>query len=488
MNFRIINCPLMVCVYPARIFFIYNAIADARISEISGYVIIATKEHLSMIEKKFDIAILGGGPGGYVAAIRASQLGMSVGLIEKQFLGGTCGNAGCIPTKALIQSAHTYELAKGAKTFGVKTGDVEFDWASFMKYKTRCVVKLRKGVESLMLKNKIEVINGFGVLKNPETIEVDGIQVKSKNIILATGSHSRSLPSLPVDGRKIITSDHALELEILPKRILIVGAGAIGCEFAYIFSSVGVDVTIVEFLDRALPMEDKDISLEFEQALKRRKIKLHTSASVEGVQNTDTGVISRVKPRDGSDEFKIETDMVLVSVGRGPSTSGCGFEEVGIEMNRGFIKVDEYMRTGVGNIRAIGDAVGGLMLAHKASAEGILAVDTIAGIERKPIVMDNIPRATYSQPEVASVGLNEDVAQERYGRTARTGKFPFAGIGKAVVIREAAGFAKLISGGEDGKLVGAHIIGPHATDLIATASTAINLGASAGDFVHVIQA
>ena len=441
-----------------------------------------------MTERKFDIAILGGGPGGYVSAIRASQLGMSVGLIEQDYLGGTCGNIGCIPTKALIQSAHMYELAKGAKTFGIKIGDAGFDWTSFMKYKTRCVVKLRKGVENLMQKNKIDVINGFGTLKDPDTIEVDGTQIKAGNIILATGSHARSLPNIPIDGHRIITSDHALELEHLPQKILIVGAGAIGCEFAYIMSAVGVDVTIVEFLECALPMEDSDISAEYEQALKRRKIKLHTSASVEEVHVGESNVVSRVKPRDGNDAFEIETDQVLVSVGRGPSTSGIGLEEAGIGLDRGFIKVDAKNYTGIGNIYAIGDAVGGLMLAHKASAEGILAVETIAGIEREPIVMENIPRATYSQPEVGSVGLNENTARERFGENIKTGKFPFAGIGKAVIIGESNGFAKLISAGDGGKLVGAHIIGPHATDLIAIAGTAISLGASAVEFVHVVQA
>lgn len=441
-----------------------------------------------MPEKNFDIAILGGGPGGYVAAIRAAQLGMSVGLIEKQHLGGTCGNTGCIPTKALEQSAHTYELSKGAKTFGVKAGDVEFDWPAFMKYKTRCVIRLRKGVESLMRKNNIEIINGFGKLKDTETIEVDGADVKAKNIILAPGSHARSLPSLPIDGGKIITSDHALELESLPGSILIVGAGAIGCEFAYIMSAVGVKVTIVEFLERPLPMEDHDISEEYEKSLKRRKINLHTNASVEEVDVSGNGVISRVKPRDSSDEFTVETDMVLVSVGRGASTGNIGLEENGIELDRSFIIVDDYMRTGTANIYAIGDAVGGLMLAHKASAEGILAVETISGIERKPIVMDNIPRTIYSQPEVASVGLNENIARERYGETVKIGMFPFTGIGKAVVIDQTNGFAKLVSAGDDGKLVGAHIIGPYATDLIATAGTAISLGASAEEFVHVVQA
>jgi dihydrolipoamide dehydrogenase len=441
-----------------------------------------------MTLKNFDIAILGGGPGGYVAAIRASQLGMSVGLIEKKFLGGTCGNFGCIPAKALIECAHTFETSKRVKIFGVKVSDVGFDWASFMKYKTRCVMKVRKGVESLMRKNGVEVINGFGTLINPETIDVEGAQIQAKHIILAMGSHSSTLPSLPIDGEKIITSDHALELEKLPERILIVGAGTIGCEFAYIFSAVGVEVTMVEFLDRALPMEDTDISEEYEKALKKRKINLRTGASVESIEITDSGVVSKVKPRDGEGEVSIETDMVLVSVGRGPSTENCGLEKVGIELDKGFIKVDEFLNTGVGNIRAIGDATGGLMLAHKASAEGILAVESIRGYERIPLIYENIPRATYSQPEVASVGLNENKARERFGESVKMSKFPFAGIGKAVVIGDSTGFAKLISGGDDDRLVGAHVIGPYATDLIAVANTAINLGASAEEFVDIIQA
>jgi dihydrolipoamide dehydrogenase len=441
-----------------------------------------------MTDKNFNITILGGGPGGYTAAIRAAQLGFSVALIEKKYLGGTCLNIGCIPTKALIHSASVYEEIKGAKTFGVTSSEPNFDWDKIQKYKDRCVIKGRKGVEILMVKNKIEVINGHGKLTGPDTIDIDGMVIKSDNIILAMGSYARSLPSLPIDGDKVITSDHALFLSTLPKTMLIVGAGAIGCEFGYVLSNLGVEVTMVEFLDRALPMEDPDISTEFEQSLKRMKIKLHTRASVEGVEMTDTGVRAKVQPRDGGEAFYLDVDKVLVSVGRGPSTDNCGLDVVGVPVERGFIKVDKLQKTGVGDIRAIGDAVGGLMLAHKASAEGILAVEDIALKPVHPIVYENVPRATYCKPEVASVGLSQPEAETRYPGKIKTSRFPFGAVSKANIIGEGVGFAKLVAMGDDNQIVGAHAIGPHATDLIATATTAIGAGLTAEQFAHIIQA
>jgi dihydrolipoamide dehydrogenase len=438
--------------------------------------------------EKYDMAILGGGPGGYTAAIRARQLGFSVCLIEESFLGGTCLNVGCIPTKSLIHSATLFEQTKGAKTFGVNITDSQFDWTGIRKYKDRCVLKLRKGVETLMKQNEIDVVSGHGVLKSVDTIDVEGKSIRAGHIILAPGSYARSLPSLPIDGKMVISSDQALSLEKLPKSILIVGAGAIGCEFAYVMSALGVDVTMVELLDRALPMDDEDISVEFEQHLKRRKIKLHVRSSVEKVEPHDNGVKAFVKPREGGEEFAIDVDQVLVSVGRGPSTENIRLERAGIPVDRGLIKVDDYLHTGIGNVRAVGDAVGGLMLAHKAAAEGILAVELIAGKDRKPINYHNIPRATYAKPEVASVGLNEHEAREKYSDKIKVSKYPFSGIGKAVVIGEGQGFAKLIAAGDDKKLVGAHAIGPHATDLIAVASTAVSLGITAEQFAHVVQA
>jgi len=439
-----------------------------------------------MTEKKFDIAILGGGPGGYTAAIRAAQLGMSVGLIEWEFLGGVCLNIGCIPSKALINSATRYVEAASGKMMGVTVENAKFDWKQMQKYKDRCVVKLRKGVESLMRKNKIEVFNGHGVLQGVDMIDVDGAKIRSDHVIISTGSTSIEPRSIPINGDSILNSTHALKFEDLPKSILIVGAGAIGCEFAYILSSLGVDVTLVEYLERPLPMEDEEISREYGEVLKRRKIKFHTSCSVDGVEVRDTGVISTVKPKGEGGSFAIETEKVLVSVGRCPLTKNCGLEEVGIPMNGRFIKIDEYCHTGVGNIRALGDVTGGLMLAHKASAEGVLAVETIAGIERKPLNMENIPRATYSRPEVGSVGLTESEAVEKFGDKVKAGKFPFMASGKAIIKSETDGFAKLVS--EGGRLIGAHVMGPEATDLIATATTAISLGASVEQFAYVVQA
>ena len=443
---------------------------------------------MKMTEKSFDIAILGGGPGGYTAAIRAAQLGMTVALVEKGFLGGTCLNRGCIPSKAFIRCASLLEDIKGAKTFGVSASDVSFDWSKILKYKDRCVIRLRKGTESLMPKNKIEVFSSNGVLTSVDMIQTDQITVKAKNIILATGSVPRSLPSLPVDGEFIINSDHALELSSLPKSLLVVGAGAIGCEFAYVMSVLGVDATIVEFLDRALPMEDEEISKEYESELKRRKIKLYVRSSVEKIEMITGGVRSHVKPRDGGEEFTIDAEKVLVSVGRKAASENCGLEEAGIPIEKGFVKVDGFMKTGVGNIRAIGDLVGGLMLAHKAAAEGILAVEDIAGIQRLPLKYANIPRATYTRPEVASVGYNESEARIIYGEKVRIGKFPFTALAKAFVHGHTTGFVKFIAAGDEGKLVGAHAIGANATDLIAIASTAIGSGLTAEDFAHIVQA
>lgn len=440
-----------------------------------------------MDNRSFDIAILGGGPGGYTAAIKASQLGFSVALIEEKFLGGTCLNIGCIPTKALIHCASLYEDLSRARSFGLSVDEIGFDWEKVQKYKERCVLRLRKGVESLMVKNKIEVFPHHGRLSGENTIDVEGTRIVADHVILAVGSRAKSLPSLPVDGDKVITSDHALSLKEVPERLLIVGAGAIGCEFAYIMSSFGSSVTLVEFLDHALPMEDPDISTEFEAALKRARIKLHTRSSVERIEKKEGKVIATVKPRDGGDDFEVESDKVLVSVGRAAAIEYCGLEGVGIPVEHGYIKVDDRMRTGIGNVRAIGDSVGGLMLAHKASAEGILAVEDIAGHNCESIIYSNVPRATYCRPEVASVGLGEIEARQQYGDSIKISKFPFSAVGKAVAIGETEGFVKLIAT-DAGTLIGAHAIGPHVTDLIATAATAVSNRMTAEKFAQVVQA
>lgn len=441
-----------------------------------------------MAEKKFDLVVVGSGPGGYTAAIRAAQLGMSVGLIEKKHLGGTCLNSGCIPAKALIQCATIYENTKKGKQYGVKVSDLTADWSAMQKYRHRCIVRLRKGVKTLMEKNKIEVIHGHGRLKDASTVDVEGTSIEAEHIILAMGSYARSLPPLPVDGERIITSDHALVLKDLPESILIVGAGAVGCEFGWLLSTLGVDVTMVEYLDRAIPMEDSEISEEVEKVLKHNKVNLQTNCGVTKVEKTDSGVKSTVEPRNGGDEYTVETDQVLVAVGRGPATEDCGLEEVGVQTEKGFIQVDEYLKTGVGSIRAIGDALGGLMLAHRASTDALFAVEDIAGLDREPVNYKNIPRATYSKPEIGSVGLYEHEAREKYGEDVHVGRFPFSACAKAVILGETAGFVKYVAVGKDKKLVGAASIGPHCTDIIAIAATAISLGTTAREFTHVVQA
>ena len=350
------------------------------------------------------------------------------------------------------------------------------------------MIKLRKGVESLMQKIKSTFIQGYGRLKSESTIDVEGTGVTANNIILATGSFARSLPSLPIDGAGLITSDHAIALTELPKRILIVGAGAIGCEFGYIMRALGVDVTMVEFLDRALPMEDLDISMEFQKALDRSKIKLHTRASVESVEKGETGMIAHVKPRDAGGQFTIETDKVLVSVGRGPSTKECGLEELGIPLEKGFIKVDSMQRTGVGNVRAIGDAVGASCSRTKRMPRGFSRSRISRDVMSKPLIMKMSPGQPIPRHEVASVGLDEHQARERFNRNIKVSKYPFAGISKAVIINESDGFVKLISASDKKRLVGAHAIGPSATDIIATAATAIASGLTAEHFAHIVQA
>jgi len=440
------------------------------------------------MKDRYDIAILGGGPGGYTAAIRAAQLGFETALIEKSALGGTCVNIGCIPTKALIHSASIYERSKRFKSYGIPFEGVSIDWKGINRYKDRCVIKLVKGVELQMQKNKIDVINGFGKLSGVDSIEVDGTLIRADNIIIATGSRAKSLPSLPIDGDKIITSDHALNLQELPKSILIVGAGAIGCEFAYVFAALKVDVTLVEFLDHALPFEDDDVSTELEEAFTRKKIKIHTRCTVQRVELTDSGVKSKIFPRDGTEDFEVISDKVLVAIGRTPVTDNCGLESAGIPVKNGFIINDEFLHTSVGNIRAIGDCTRGYMLAHKASAEGIIAVEKIAGIERLPLDMAMVPRVTYCQPEVASVGMTENSAREKFEDDVRISKIPFGSIGKAVIDGDTDGFVKLIEAGPERKIIGASAIGPHTSDLIATAATAIGLGADSEGFSRITQA
>jgi dihydrolipoyl dehydrogenase len=410
----------------------------------------------------FDVAILGGGMGGYPAAIRASQLGLKVALVEADKLGGTCLHIGCIPTKALLESSELYHrvAARGAE-FGLKAEVVGYDYATIASRRDAVVNQLYKGVQFLMKKNKIEVVAGKGRLRDRNTIDVDGKQVKAANLIVATGSSAKTLPGVEIDGKLVITSDHAVKATDVPESIVIIGAGAVGVEFATFFSQLGVKVTLLEALDRLVPLEDEDVSKELLAAFKKAGIDTRLGVKVSGAKKARDGVSVE------TDQGEVWGKQLLVAVGRGAVAKEIGLEGVGVQMHpNGFIKVDEWMRTSVESIHAIGDVVGGFLLAHAASHEGIVAAEDIAGQRLAPMDQDLVTRCTYSHPQVASVGLTEKQARDR-GHEVKVGKFPFSAIGRAQIHGETAGFVKVVSDAKTGQMLGTHIIGQDATELIA---------------------
>src|SRR6266581_3795426 len=386
----------------------------------------------------FDVTVIGSGPGGYVAAIRAAQLGLKTALVEKwPALGGTCLHIGCIPTKALLYSAEVLELARDSARFGVKTGDVKLDLEAAHKHKSNVVRRQARGVEYLMKKNGITVFAGHGRLKGAGQVEVaakDGSKqvVATRSVILATGSVPKLLPGLKVDSTRVVTSTEALALEFVPKTFLILGAGAVGVEFASIYTRFGSTVTLVEMLPRVLPLEDEDASAELSKALKKRGINVRVGTKVEEVRVTDKGVEVRVQTDKGAKE-ELKAEVLLVAVGRRPVTEDLGLEGTKVELDRGFVKVDRHMRTGEPSVFAIGDLLPTPALAHVASHEGIVAAEAIAGKNPEPIDYDQVPSATYCEPEVASIGLTEQAARAR-GRKVRVGRFPFAPMGKASIL------------------------------------------------------
>ncbi len=451
-----------------------------------------------MPQEQCDVAIIGSGPGGYVAAIRAGQLGLKTILVEKDpFLGGTCLHRGCIPTKAFLHSADVLETVRHASTFGVRVGgEAGVDLAGVQKHKQRVVQGNAKGIEFLMKKNGVKVVTGMGRLAGKGRVMVtDGSKevadIAAKNVIVATGSTPRSLPGLVIDGKRVLSSDEILEAESIPKSMIILGAGAVGVEFASIFSRFGTDVTLVEMLSRILPVEDADCSEALAKAFKRRKIKVITGARAEGFQTASGGVTAKAVTGDGTSEA-LAAEMLLVAVGRAPATTGLGLDEAGVKMEKGFIKVDGYMKTSAPGIYAIGDivAIEGAthpLLAHVASAEGVLAAEHIAGREVHPINYEQVPSATYCDPEVASVGISEAKAKER-GHDVRVGQFPWTALGKAKIIGASEGFVKIVSEARYGEILGVHIVGPHATDLIAEACVAMRAEATVDDLIHTIHA
>jgi dihydrolipoamide dehydrogenase len=438
----------------------------------------------------FDVVIIGSGPGGYVAAIRAGQLGLKTAVVEKDDrFGGTCGLRGCIPTKAMLESAEIADRARESSQFGVLVENPRVDLAGVHRHKDKVVQQNAGGVEFLFKKNKVTTFKGFGRLDGPGRIRVDGSDeaINARHIVLATGSTPRRIPGVEVDGKVVLTSDELLELREMPQHLLVLGSGAVGVEFASLFRSFGCEVTVVELLDRLVPNEDEEVSKEFERVFKRRGIKVHTSTKLTQVERVEGGVRARLEPTKGQ-ATSVTASHLLVAVGRAPVTEGLGLEKTKVQVERGFVKVDPYMRTAEPGIYAIGDIVAGTpQLAHKASAEGIVAVEHIAGKNPPPVDYGQVPGCTYSQPEIGSLGLTEKQARER-GYEVKVGKFPFSAIGKARVIGVTWGFVKIVADAKYDQVLGVHIIGPRATDLIAEAGPLLKLECTVEELARTIHA
>lgn len=415
---------------------------------------------------KYDVIVLGSGPGGYVAAIRASQLGLKTAIIEKESLGGVCLNWGCIPTKALLKSAQVFEYLKHADSYGLTVKEFDKDFGKVVERSRGVAEGMSKGVQFLMKKNKIDVINGLGKIKPGKKIDVDGKEYSADHIIIATGARSRELPNLKQDGTKVIGYREAMSLKKQPKSMIVVGSGAIGVEFAHFYNSMGTEVTIVEFLPNLVPLEDEDVSKQFERSFKKAGIKVMTNSSVEKLDTSGKLVKATVKTSKG--EETLEAEIVLSAVGIASNLEGIGLEEVGIVTDKGKIMVNDWYQTNIPGYYAIGDVVPGPALAHVASAEGITCVEKIAGLHVEPIDYGNIPGCTYASPEIASVGMTEKQAKEA-GYELKVGKFPFSASGKASASGEKDGFVKVIFDAKYGEWLGCHMIGAGVTDMIAEA-------------------
>lgn len=442
-----------------------------------------------MSERSFDIAIIGGGPGGYVAAIRASQLGFKTAVIERDKLGGICLNWGCIPTKALLKNAELYNHFKHAEEFGISYKDLKFDFPKIIERSRKVAQMNSRGVEYLFKKNKIEHISGFGKLVGKGKIEVskDGKPVETvsaKHIIVATGARPRTLPNVKIDGKQVISSTEAMMLSQLPKSMIVIGAGAIGVEFAYFYNSFGTKVTIVEMMPNILPIEDKEISKLLESNFKKHGIEIYTETKVESVK-TGKDVSVEVSTKEGKKHFN--ADVALMAIGVQGNVEHIGLEALGVKVEKSWIQVDDFSRTNVEGIYAIGDVAGPPWLAHVASREGIVCVEAIAGKNPQPIDYDNIPGCTYCQPQVASVGMTEERALAE-GREIKVGRFPFSASGKARAIGETDGLVKLIFDAKYGELLGAHILGAEATEMIAELVVAKSLETTGSGLYNAIHA
>ena len=443
--------------------------------------------------KALDLVVIGAGPGGYTGAIRAAQLGMKTAIVEKdRNLGGTCLLRGCIPTKALLQSASLYQSLRHAADFGLKAGEVQADFPAIQKRKTEIVERLAKGIAFLMKKNRIQVYEGTGKIEAPGRVSVasgsGGSQVlETRNILLASGSVAKGLPGIQPDGTRILTSDHALELASVPRSIIILGAGAVGAEFASIFSGFGSRVTLVELLPRAVPLEDEEVSRELERCFRKRGIGLRTGAEVRKATVTSEGVEVVCVTGEPEKSETLTAELLLLGVGRRPGSDSLGLERTRVVVEKGYVKTDASFRTAEMGIWAVGDLVGRAPLAHVASHEAVAAVEAMAGGKPRAINYDHVPWCTYCDPEVARVGLTESQARQR-GFAVKTGKFPFTALGRALILGENEGFVKVVAEEKYGEVLGVHIIGPRATELIAEAAALLCLESTTEEILATIHA
>ncbi len=437
---------------------------------------------------KVDVAVVGTGPGGYVAAIRAAQLGLSVAVVEDDRPGGVCLNWGCIPTKALLRNAEVLHLVEKAETFGIRIEKFQADYAEAVRRSRSVADRMAKGVEFLFRKNKITLVAGLGALASPTRVTVTPVAggaatdtIEARHVILATGSEPKSLPGVAIDEKRIISSNGAVRQEQRPASLIVIGAGAVGVEFADVYRTYGAEVTLLEALPRVVPVEDEDVSKELARSFQRRGIEIKTGAKVTSVK---PGASSVVVETDGG---RLEAEQVLMAVGRQARVKGIGLEALGVTLDRGFVKVSPRMETSVKGLYAIGDMAGPPLLAHKAMAEGVLAAETIAGKDARPVDYANVPSCTYCRPQIASIGLSEAKAREG-GRAVSVGRFPFTASGKAVALGDTEGFVKVVADGKTGELLGAHIIGPEATEVIHEFAVGKTLEATLEEIVHTIHA
>jgi len=442
---------------------------------------------------KYDALIIGSGPGGYVAAIRAAQLGLKTALVEKDDkFGGTCLHVGCIPTKALLLNADVLDYFKNAKEFGIQCKEFAVDWPAVLARKARIVTRLSKGVEFLLKKNRVEILHGYGRLAGPGRVSISNSkgsaqEILANNVILATGSEAKLFPSLEADAKTILTNKEILELKEIPKSMVVIGAGAVGVEFASIFHRFGSKVTVLEMLPRAVPLEDEEISAELEKSFRHQGIAVETGAKVQKILKTAKGVSVDYAVGEGKPQT-LEAETCLVAVGRAPNTQDLGLEKTRVKLDRGFIKANAYLQTDEPGVYAVGDIVAGSpLLAHVASMEGIVAVTHAAGKPVEPMNYRLVPNCTYCEPEIASVGLSERQAREG-GNKVRVGKFPFSANSKATILGTREGLVKIVSEERYGEVLGVHIIGPRATEMIAEAVIAMRLEGTAEDIAHTMHA